>query len=66
MNEKRADYPDRLSGGQPQWVAVIRALALRRLGLGRAADVLDVIRELAEGRITLMIATHEMEPVRLR
>jgi ABC-type polar amino acid transport system ATPase subunit len=31
MNEKRADYPDRLSGGQPRRVAIIRALALRRL-----------------------------------
>jgi len=30
------------------------------------ADVLDVIRELAEGRMTMLIATHEMEPVRLR
>ncbi len=66
MKEKRADYPDRLSGGQPQRVAVVRAPALRRLGLGRAADVLDVIRELTEGRITMLIATHEMEPVRLR
>jgi ABC-type polar amino acid transport system ATPase subunit len=65
MNEKRADYPDRLSGGQPQRVAIARALALRRLGLELVADVLDVIRKLAEGGMTMLIAIHEMEPVRL-
>ena len=75
MDEKRADYPDRLSGGQRQRVAIVRALAMRpRLMLldevtsaltGTRADVLDVIRELAEGGMTMLIATHEMEPVRL-
>jgi ABC-type polar amino acid transport system ATPase subunit len=65
MNEERADYPDRLSGGQPRRVAIARALALRRLGLELVADVLDVIRKLAEGGMTMLIAMHEMEPVRL-
>jgi polar amino acid transport system ATP-binding protein len=64
-------YPDRLSGGQQQRVAIVRALAMRpRLMLldevtsaldpELVADVLDVIRELAEGGMTMLIATHEM------
>ena len=69
--EKRADYPDRLSGGQQQRVAIVRALAMRpRLMLldevtsaldpELVSEVLDVIRELAEGGMTMLIATHEM------
>ena len=69
--EKAGDYPDRLSGGQQQRVAIVRALAMRpRLMLldevtsaldpELVADVLDVIRELAEGGMTMLIATHEM------
>ena len=71
LGEKRADYPDRLSGGQQQRVAIVRAPAMRsRLmlldGVTSAldpelvADVLDVIRELAEGGMTMLIATHEL------
>ena len=71
LGEKRADYPDRLSGGQQQRVAIVRALARRpRLMLldevtsaldpELVADVLDVIRELVEGGMTMLIATHEM------
>jgi polar amino acid transport system ATP-binding protein len=71
LAEKRSDYPDRLSGGQQQRVAIIRALAMRpRLMLldevtgaldpELVADVLDVIRELAQGGMTMVIATHEM------
>ena len=71
LAEKRADYPDRLSGGQQQRVAIVRALAMRpRLMLldevtsaldpELVAEVLDVIRELAEGGMTMLIATHEM------
>src|SRR6476619_2702651 len=71
LGEKRADYPDRLSGGQQQRVAIVRALAMRpRLMLldevtsaldpELVADVLDVIRELAAGGMTMVIATHEM------
>ena len=69
--DKEADYPDRLSGGQQQRVAIVRALAMRpRLMLldevtsaldpELVADVLDVIRELAGGGMTMLIATHEM------
>jgi polar amino acid transport system ATP-binding protein len=69
--DKQADYPDRLSGGQQQRVAIVRALAMRpgimlldevtsALDPELVAEVLDVIRELAEGGMTMLIATHEM------
>jgi polar amino acid transport system ATP-binding protein len=69
--DKRSEYPDRLSGGQQQRVAIVRALAMRpRLMLldevtsaldpELVAEVLDVIRELASGGMTMLIATHEM------
>ena len=71
LADKRDDYPDRLSGGQQQRVAIVRALALRpevmlldevtsALDPELVAEVLNVIRELAEGGMTMLIATHEM------
>ena len=71
LADKRDGYPRQLSGGQQQRVAIVRALAMRpRLMLldevtsaldpELVADVLDVIRELAEGGMTMLIATHEM------
>jgi polar amino acid transport system ATP-binding protein len=71
LAEKRDDYPDRLSGGQQQRVAIIRALAMKpdillldevtsALDPELVAEVLDVIRELAEAGMTMVIATHEM------
>ena len=69
--EKRDEYPDRLSGGQQQRVAIVRALAMRpdimlldevtsALDPELVAEVLNVIRELAAGGMTMVIATHEM------
>ncbi|HXJ62281.1 MAG TPA: amino acid ABC transporter ATP-binding protein [Actinomycetota bacterium] len=71
LADKRDDYPDRLSGGQQQRVAIVRALAMQpRLMLldevtsaldpELVAEVLNVIRELAESGMTMLIATHEM------
>jgi polar amino acid transport system ATP-binding protein len=71
LADRAGDYPDRLSGGQQQRVAMIRALAMSpRLMLldevtsaldpELVAEVLDVIRELAQAGMTMLIATHEM------
>jgi polar amino acid transport system ATP-binding protein len=71
LADKRDEYPDRLSGGQQQRVAIVRALAMRpdimlldevtsALDPELVAEVLNVIRELAEGGMTMVIATHEM------
>jgi polar amino acid transport system ATP-binding protein len=68
---KAREFPDRLSGGQQQRVAIVRALAMRpdvmlfdevtsALDPELIAEVLDVIRELAAGGMTMVIATHEM------
>ncbi len=68
---KAEHYPSRCSGGQQQRVAIARALALEpklmlfdeptsaldpELGL----EVLAVMRELAEGGMTMIVVTHEM------
>jgi polar amino acid transport system ATP-binding protein len=71
LADKRDEYPDRLSGGQQQRVAIVRALAVRpelllldevtsALDPELVAEVLAVIRELAEAGMTMLIATHEM------
>jgi polar amino acid transport system ATP-binding protein len=71
LEEKALDYPDRLSGGQQQRVAIVRALAMEpnlllldevtsALDPELIAEVLNVIRELAAGGMTMLIATHEM------
>lgn len=71
LAEKAAEFPDRLSGGQQQRVAIVRALAMQpqvllldevtsALDPVLVAEVLDQIRELASGGMTMIIATHEM------
>ena len=71
LADKRDEYPDRLSGGQQQRVAIVRALAMQpelmlfdevtsALDPELVAEVLNVIRELAEGGMTMILATHEM------
>jgi polar amino acid transport system ATP-binding protein len=71
LDDRESDFPDRLSGGQQQRVAIVRALAMRpqillldevtsALDPELVAEVLDLIRELATGGMTMLIATHEM------
>jgi polar amino acid transport system ATP-binding protein len=71
LADKRTEYPDRLSGGQQQRVAIVRALAMQpdlllldevtsALDPELVAEVLALIRELAAGGMTMVIATHEM------
>jgi polar amino acid transport system ATP-binding protein len=71
LADKRDEYPDRLSGGQQQRVAIVRALAMgprlmlldevtSALDPELVGEVLNVIRELAAGGMTMLIATHEM------
>jgi len=71
LAEKAEQLPDRLSGGQQQRVAIVRALAMQpdlllldevtsALDPELVAEVLNVIRELAAGGMTMLIATHEM------
>jgi polar amino acid transport system ATP-binding protein len=69
--DKRDEYPDRLSGGQQQRAAIVRALAMKpeimlldevtsALDPELVAEVLEVIRGLAGGGMTMILATHEM------
>jgi len=71
LEEKATEFPDRLSGGQQQRVAIVRALAMEpdlllldevtsALDPELVAEVLNVVRELAAGGMTMLIATHEM------
>jgi polar amino acid transport system ATP-binding protein len=71
LADRHDDYPDRLSGGQQQRVAILRALAMKprlllldevtsALDPELVGEVLELIRELAVGGMTMVVATHEM------
>jgi ABC-type polar amino acid transport system ATPase subunit len=70
--ESRMHAPPFLSGGEQQRVAIARALATdpkvmlldevtSALDPERLAEVLEVIRRLAGGGMTMLVVTHEME-----
>jgi len=71
LADKRDEFPDRLSGGQQQRAAIVRALAMEpdimlldevtsALDPELVGEVLGVIRDLASGGMTMLVATHEM------
>ena len=71
LEEKADAYPCQLSGGQQQRVAIARALAMNPLILffdeptsaldpELTGEVLKVIKQLAEEKMTMVIVTHEM------
>ena len=71
LADKTQAHPAQLSGGQQQRVAIARALALRprvmlfdeptsALDPELVNEVLDVIRDVARGGMTILLVTHEM------
>ena len=69
--DQAGKYPGQLSGGQQQRVAIARALAMEpkvmlfdeptsALDPEMVGEVLDVMRDLARGGMTMLVVTHEM------
>ena len=71
LKDKAFSYPCELSGGQQQRVSIARALALNpdilffdeptsALDPELTGEILKVIRELADEKMTMVVVTHEM------
>ncbi|TBL80810.1 amino acid ABC transporter ATP-binding protein [Paenibacillus thalictri] len=71
LADKKNLYPSQLSGGQKQRIAIARALAMQphvmlfdeptsALDPEMVGEVLDVMKKLAKGGMTMIIVTHEM------
>ena len=71
IEDKASAYPYQLSGGQQQRVAIARAMAMKpeilffdeptsALDPELTGEVLKVIRQLAEEKMTMVVVTHEM------
>lgn len=69
--DKANAYPRQLSGGQQQRIAIIRALAMdpdvmlfdeptSALDPEMVGEVLELMKELADGGMTMVVVTHEM------
>lgn len=71
LADKRDSYPSQLSGGQKQRIAIARALAMEpdvmlfdeptsALDPEMVGEVLEVMKDLARGGMTMIVVTHEM------
>ena len=71
LADRAYSYPNQLSGGQKQRVAIVRALCMEpdvmifdeptsALDPEMVGEVLDVMKELAKGGMTMVVVTHEM------
>ena len=71
LADKADNYPNQLSGGQQQRVAIARSLAMNpdlmlfdeptsALDPEMVGEVLQVMKELAAGGMTMIVVTHEM------
>lgn len=71
LADKADSYPYQLSGGQQQRVSIVRALAMKpeilffdeptsALDPELTGEVLKVIKQLAEQKMTMVVVTHEM------
>lgn len=72
LKDKANAYPCQLSGGQQQRVSIARALAMKpdilffdeptsALDPELTGEILKVIRQLAQEKMTMVIVTHEMD-----
>ncbi len=71
LADRAESYPNQLSGGQKQRIAIVRALCMNpdvmlfdeptsALDPEMVGEVLNVMRELAEEKMTMVVVTHEM------
>lgn len=71
LADKAKAYPSTLSGGQKQRIAIVRAMAMNptvvlfdeptsALDPEMVGEVLELMKELAEGGMTMVVVTHEM------
>lgn len=71
LGDRADSYPDKISGGQQQRTAIVRAVAMEpkvilldevtsALDPELVGDVLDLIRELKRTGTTILMATHEL------
>ncbi len=71
LDDRADSYPNQLSGGQKQRIAIVRALCMNpdvmlfdeptsALDPEMVGEVLNVMRELADEKMTMVVVTHEM------